>query len=181
MYLYYLANHWHHLSNRDRKLFAEWACDDAVVFVETYADQPAGLLILIQAKIYLGCAYGDQEVLQRERQSMDWLLGDEEFVDSLSAHELAFAYNLQAQCYHFLGELGKAEAGFDQSIKLEPSDRRWYLNRAQFWDRRGRSELAEYDRGMARALTGGGTFPRKPRRDLPPLPSATDSPFDVSR
>jgi tetratricopeptide (TPR) repeat protein len=112
---------------------------------------------------------------------MEWLLGDKEFVDSLSAHERAFAYNLEAQCYQFLGELDKAEAGFDRSIEVEPSDRRWYLNRAQFWDHRGRSELAEYDRGMARALAGAGMFPRKPRRALPPLPSATESPFDLSR
>jgi Tfp pilus assembly protein PilF len=32
---------------------------------------------------------------------------------------------------------------------MEPTEPRWYLNRAQYWDQKGRPELAQEDRRNA--------------------------------
>ena len=60
--------------------------------------------------------------------------------------ERSFAFNLRAQCHHFLGEMEQAEKDYTESIRLAPDEPRWYSNRAQFWDQQGRPELAKADR-----------------------------------
>jgi tetratricopeptide (TPR) repeat protein len=183
VYLYYLATQWHSLTDENRRQFAEWAVNDASVFVATYSQQAEGILIQIQAGVYLARSYDTRAGFVDELEALQWLLQNKEFVVSLTPHELAFACNLRAQCYHFLGEMEKAEAGYDQSISVERSDARWFLNRAQFWDQRGKRELAEYDRQMAQALRLGGPLPKKVVQalPLPPLPSPANSPFGDAR
>ncbi len=188
VYLYFLANYWHSLSGDQRKMYAAWAYDDAHWFNVVYGRSRESALIYGQALIYAKHTHDEPDGYRFALKQIQWILDDETITEPITEHELAFAYNLRAQCHHFLGEMEKVEEGYNESIEAEPSDPRWYLNRAQYWDQRGRSDLANADRQVAqslredRAALASGRFPASLRRPTAPaLPSATESPFEVPR
>ena len=70
----------------------------------------------------------------------------------LDEGERGFAVNLRGQCHHFLGEFDQAEKDYAESISLDPTQPRWYLNRAQYRAQQGKPELAAADHRQAQAL-----------------------------
>ena len=72
--------------------------------------------------------------------------------DPLTDAEVGFLLNIRAQAHQFLGETEEAIKYFQESIRTSPSQPRWYLNRALFWDYNGRSDLASTDRLKAEQL-----------------------------
>jgi tetratricopeptide (TPR) repeat protein len=148
-----------------------------------YGRSREGALIYYQSLIYLKHTNDDPDGFRLILEGIEWILDDATFMEAMTKHELAFAYNLRAQCHHFLNEMEKAQEDYNKSIEVEPSEPRWYLNRAQYWDQRGQSELAETDRHMAQTLREGRatlTSPSFPIRfpAKPTLPSPTVSPFE---
>ena len=56
--------------------------------------------------------------------------------------ELAYYYNLRAQCHHLLREVREAQRWYDASVHADPREpRRQYENRAQYWNSVGQSRL----------------------------------------
>jgi hypothetical protein len=138
-------------------------------------------LFFIQSAVYVGCTDGDQRPIRLAIGGLETLLEEDSELDPLEEHELAFAYNVEAQCHQMLGDAERAKEAYAKSIAEEPSEPRWYLNRAQFWDEHGRPDLALMDRRCAQELLNGepGTPPRvREQKATPALPKPTRSAFD---
>jgi hypothetical protein len=152
-YLFYLGMYWPELAPENRRKFAHWALADSDRCNELNPLPNYPRLIHIQNIVYDSCACADPSglryVVERTSQILD--LGWQG--DPPSSWERSFALNLRAQAHHLLGEMESAEADYAESIRLGPSEPRWYLNRAQFWDQQKRADLARADRTMADALT----------------------------
>jgi hypothetical protein len=80
---------------------------------------------------------------------MDEMLREEDIDMRLTPFEQSFAFNCRAQCHAFLGETAAAEKDYAESIRLDPGQVQWYMNRASFWDANGRPDLAQADRSSA--------------------------------
>jgi hypothetical protein len=59
---------------------------------------------------------------------------------------------VRAQAHHVLGETDLAEKDSNESIRTEPREPRWYLNRARFLEDTQRPVLAQADRLKAEEL-----------------------------
>jgi len=108
-------------------------------------------LVHAQIIIYVARFNSLPEGFHNAREKLDEMLGDD-WPNSLTDRERSYAFNLRAQCHHFLGEMEQAEKDYGESIRLAPDEPRWYLNRAQFWEQQGRPELERADREKAQAL-----------------------------
>jgi tetratricopeptide (TPR) repeat protein len=181
VYLYYLAHFWSSLSDAQRKQYARWAYDDAHWCNVVYPESVECTLFFVQSAVYIGCTDGDRDPVRKALNGLESLLDDESDSEPLAGHQLAFAYNLEAQCHQFLGDVERAREAFGRSIEAAPLEARWYLNRAQFWDQCGQADLARSDRRIVEQLREGGPASVSPSREtngLPALPKPSRSAFD---
>jgi tetratricopeptide (TPR) repeat protein len=152
VYLYYCGVNWKAISLEERLRYAEWAFEDSLRCIEILPEWSSPALIYLESSIYLSLLRSDLDGFRREIQTVG------EFLDEKLPHaafideEKSFAINCRAQCHQFLGNLTEAERDYSESIRLDPNEPRWYLNRAQFWDQRGKPELSASDRHEAQSL-----------------------------
>jgi hypothetical protein len=148
VYLFYCGNHWKKLSIEERNRFATLAFADMNRCIQLLPQWPEPYLFQLQAGIYLDYNSGRESDLQGDIAQADRLLANA----PLQEHERGFAMNCRAQARHFLGDLDGAKKDYEESIRLDPVEPRWRLNRAQYWQQRGRMDLAEVDRKEAARL-----------------------------
>ena len=94
-------------------------------------------MIVLESSCYVALLRNDTTSLRRGIQSVDDLLKGKWVYTNLTDKERSFAINCRAQCYHFLGDLDAAERGYNESIRLDPDEPRWYINRGDSGDRWG--------------------------------------------
>jgi hypothetical protein len=153
-YLYFVQASWSSLPSEQRRQY----CSYAIADIERCAKQvPEHLcwthrtyLLCGYANLYLGLAFADRDTLQAD---VEWLGRVAKMRRSAdSDEEKAELLNLRAFCREKLGDFGGARMDFDESIRLNDSHPRWYRDRAGFWTRRNRPELADRDRVKAARL-----------------------------
>ena len=92
-----------------------------------------------------GCLRPEPSWFQPVIEDMNKMLGDNPGLDPLTPWERSFAINCRAQCHVFLGQAESGSLDYAESIKLPPDEPRWYVNRADFWNKNGRPDLAKAD------------------------------------
>ena len=118
VYLYYLGNHWQELSADDRLRYADWALDDSYRCSDLYPEWTMACLTHCQNIIYQGRIDSDPMLYRvvieatNQRFDGDWLRNPP------SDDDRSFAFNLRAQCHHFLGQMEQAEKDYTESILL---------------------------------------------------------------
>jgi tetratricopeptide (TPR) repeat protein len=176
--LYYLGTQWDRLTPEIRINCAEMAYRDSEQCIENFPEINAAWLIHGQNMIYLSHVRSQPEGFRNLLTSTDLWIKDG--LQRFSESERGFLCNLRAQCHQFLGELKEAEKQYDESVRLAPTEPRWYLNRAQYWDQVGKPELAVIDRQSAQAIRDGRDVPSPGPPPTPALPANFVSPFDIS-
>ena len=123
---------------------------DSFRCVKLFPEWNAAWLIHCQNLIYVDCLIHDARVVSGSCEKLDEMLSDKWDNDPLTEPERGFAINIRAQCHHYLGELDDAKRDYDEAIRLQPDEPRWYLNRARVLGfqgppraRRGGSPYAE--------------------------------------
>jgi tetratricopeptide (TPR) repeat protein len=153
-YLFYLANNWPHLSADQRRQYSSWALADSDRCNELYPHWNGARLIHLENIIWDSHTHGDPSGLHYIVERTTHALGPTWSGVSFTVRGLSFLLNLRAQAHHLLGEMDEAESDYAESIRLDPDEPRWYLNRAQFWDDRKHPDLAVTDRQRAQSLVG---------------------------
>jgi hypothetical protein len=141
-YLYFVATHWGQLSAEDRKKYVHLALEDSGRCIEVFSrpdevvrtGQNYARIINFQNIIFDSVVCSDRSGFQFVLARTAELLRSRGTTDELTSHERAFVFNLRAQACQFLGDSTEARRGYDESIKIEPTVRRWYLNRARDTD-----------------------------------------------
>ncbi|MDB5350905.1 MAG: hypothetical protein JWN86_2152 [Planctomycetota bacterium] len=144
----YCGTNWTLLSPSEKRKQAGWAIDDAKTGFLLSPERTEGLCLLLQNSLFLGHLDGDRAVFQETIAGADEVLARKH----LNAHDRSFLTNCRGQARHYLGDWGGALRDYSESIRLAPSEPFWYVNRAQYWDQRGRPDLAAADRRTAQAL-----------------------------
>jgi hypothetical protein len=108
--------------------------------------------IYMQSILNYACARADASLFQHAIEMTDQVLRPDLFGNTLTNYEKSFVVNVRAQAHHLLGEMSLAEKDYIESIRTEPQEPQWYLNRAQFLEQRQRPELAQSDRLKAEEL-----------------------------
>ncbi len=194
VYLYYCGANWNRLGHEERLRYAQWSSDDSLKCIELLPDWTLPYLICLQNSVYVSLLRNDPDGFRREIQTVDEFLTSDWPREPFTDQDRSFAINCRAQCHQFLGHLAEAEPDYNESIRLDPDEPRWYSNRALFRDQHSRAELADADHREAENLrrkrilaasepsaspettdTQGSSKVAVP--DLPP--EATESPFDA--
>lgn len=171
--LYDVGTRWTSIQSQKRLELAESGYADAVRVCDLLPGLSEPWLIYIQWSIYLACLDSSREDILESLEDVQSLINSDWPCVPLSKNDRSFAVNLRGQCYGFLGEFDRAEEDYNESIRLAPDQPRWYTNRAQYWDQRGKLELADADRRQAQALREAA---KRPKAQSPPSPTlpATD-------
>jgi Trypsin-like peptidase domain len=151
-YLYFLANHWAELSIEERRQYAQWALDDSLQCDTLDSSGNDVAIINIQNFVYRAAARFDRPSFQFVVEWTAHVLGPNWPGEPLTEHERSWLSNIKAQARHLLGEMDQARDDYDESVRTEPQDARWYLNRAQFRESCGHPELGQLDRAMAEII-----------------------------
>ncbi len=141
----YATTFWATLKPEVKRRQADWAIADAMTGFRLAPEKTDGLGLLLQNSLYLGLMNADNDVFREVIGGIEALLQR----PHLEAHEKSFLTNLRAQARHFLGDFEGALKDYNEAIRLSPREAIWYANRAQFWDQRGRPDLAAADRQAA--------------------------------
>lgn len=144
----YCGTNWRNLSDDEKRRQAGWAIDDAKTGFLLAPERPAGLCLILQNSLFLGLLDRDPAVFEETIAGVDEVLTRR----YLEPHDRSFLTNCRAQARHYLGDLNGALRDYTESIRLSPGEPYWYVNRAQYWDQRGRPDLAATDRQTAAML-----------------------------
>ncbi len=145
----YVGTHWTALASQDKRRQAEWAIEDAKTGFLLAPERIDGLCLLIQNTLYLGLLDHDPDAYREVIEGADDILARKH----VAARDRSFLTNCRAQARHYLGDWDGALRDYSDSINLAPSEPVWYVNRAQYYDQRGRPDLAAKDRMTAETLT----------------------------
>jgi hypothetical protein len=148
VYLYYCGIHWNKLTPHQRAWYAAWAFEDSTKCIELDPTEHLAYRLKAQAAVYWLYADPDHGWYEWSLTEVNLHLVNE-FLDD---RERAWFTNCRAQIHLLLQHFEDAEDDYNESILLNPSQPRWYLNRAQYWDSRGRSDRAADDRHSAAVL-----------------------------
>jgi hypothetical protein len=185
VYLFCAGLHWDMLAPALRHSYVEQAWRDSSRAVQLCPHWNEAYPIYLQT--YLYCYHIDRDTaVARAALDLADQLARNDFADSdPTLWEQSFLANLRGQAHHFLGENEKAEDRYAESIRLAPKERRWYLNRAQFYEEIGKPTLAARNRRWADEVSRGepvdemAKWPSIPTPAQPTLPNADRSPFDI--
>ena len=145
--LYFLSDDWRELSAADRAKYVRSAHADSLHCLEIYPEWSTASLWHLQNVILIADVESDQAVLRQTLRKLDEdVLGAVRSVEPLTDHDRGLAFSLRAECRNSLGEAEIARKDFDESIRLAPKEPIVYLNRARYWERLGRLDLADADR-----------------------------------
>jgi len=150
--LFHLGADWNKLDAEARARYSDRAFRDSAQCLDMYPNWNHSRLIHAQNTIFEAHRYSDATGFRFVMAEMDEMLRENSRYAPLTAAERSFATNCRAQCHAFLGETDEAERDYSESIVLAPDERRWYTNRADFWDKNGRPDLARKDRLDAEKL-----------------------------
>ena len=164
------------LSHEEKLAYAKSALSDSDRSVSLYPSWNEACLFNMEGKIYVARLTADTAEFRRTLKRADDMLRRDFPFHPLTDWGRSFAVNLRAQCHFFLGEMRQAGEDYNESITMAPNHASWYVNRARYWDKVGKPELAEADRRQAQAL-GFGRNAASPlsssRPALPSLPKPT--------
>jgi tetratricopeptide (TPR) repeat protein len=148
-YLFYLGTNWQRLTAEERRRYSGWAISDSDRCNELDAGPIHPRMIHLQAILYECYAHSDPSGFKLVVEATSQHLRPGWTGETFTSYERSFALNLRGQAYHLLGEAELAKRDYDESLRLEPQEPRWYLNRAQFWESQNRPDLARADRTKA--------------------------------
>ncbi len=148
-YMFILGVNWHTLSLEHRRYLSSWAAADSDRARVLDPGSCGAALTFFQSVLYQAFAHSRPQDFRFVETETSFILGLSWEVAPLDDHDKSYFYNLRAQAHHFLGEFAEAERDYEESLRMEPTEPRWYLNRAQYWDQKGRPELAQEDRRNA--------------------------------
>ena len=129
VYLYYCGLNWNLLSHEKRRRYAEWAFQDSAKCIEILPEWGSPVLINLESSIYLSLLNNDLDGFRRKIQTVGELLDKKLPHPRFSDNEIGFAINCREQCHHYLGDWRAAERDYSESIRLDPSEPRWFINR----------------------------------------------------
>jgi Trypsin-like peptidase domain len=113
-------------------------------------DLPA--VIHAYANLYLGIALKKKDVIRRNIAFVD------ELIDGMYAshfkHSKAPLFIVREYCRELLGDRVGAREDFQESIRQDPEEPCWYHDRADFWERHQRPDLAACDRAAVMKRRG---------------------------
>lgn len=144
----YCGTYWKSLDAESKRKQADWAIADAMTGFHLAPERADGLCLLLQNSLYLGHLDADKSIFREAVAGTDALLSK----PYLDARERSYLTNLRAQSRHYLGQYDEALQDYNESIRLSPREPTWYVNRAQYWDQRGRPDLGAADRDVAASL-----------------------------
>ena len=147
----YVGTYWKTLPVEEKRRQANWAIEDAKTGFLLAPESLEGLCLLIQDTLYLGLLDGDRSAFREAIEGADEMLS----LKHLSPRDRGFLTNCRAQARHYLGDFDGALRDYSDSIRIAPAEPVWYANRAQFYDHRGRPDLAALDRQQAETLVRG--------------------------
>jgi hypothetical protein len=150
-YLFFLGSRWAELSSNERDLYSLWAWRDSYHALDICPEWNYARMIHTQNVIFRAHALSQAPVLKLLIGDMDEMLREDWCHGPLSSGERSFALNCRALCHALLGQSKEAENDYSESIRLAPTVAQWYTNRADFWSKNGRADLAGDDR-LAAAL-----------------------------
>jgi Trypsin-like peptidase domain len=148
-YLYFLATYWARLSAEERHHYARWAYTDSQQCDSLEWAGPHVMILNLQNFVYDSVACSNTGGFRFIVDRTTHILGPDWSGEPLTEHETGWVLNLRAQAHHSLGEMDEARDDYDESIRIEPKEARWYLNRAQFCETSGHTELGRVDRAIA--------------------------------
>ncbi len=143
--LYLLGNQWNKLTPQDMSSYQDAAFRDSYHCLEMFPEWNYARLIHTQNSIYTAVLRPEPSWFQPVIEDMNKMLGDNPGLDPLTPWERSFAINCRAQCHVFLGQAESGSLDYAESIRLAPDEPRWYVNRADFWNKNGRPDLAKAD------------------------------------
>ncbi len=147
-YTGYCGAHWNKLTPETRRQQAEWAINDAKTSLSLSPDRVDSLCLLLQNVLYLGVLDEDKVVFEDAISGANSLLRTRD----LNRHQRSFLTNCRAQAKQYLGDWDGSLRDYTESIRLSPREPFWYQHRADYWEKRGRPDLAAADRQAALGL-----------------------------
>ena len=151
VYIYFCEKYWRRLSQEERCQYSGHALEDMRTCLKILPEwQHRANLLQGYANLYVGLAFARSETIQENVEYLNgvidkpWRAADDE--------QKAELLNLRAFCRERLCDFESTRADYDESIRLGASEPRWYLDRARFWTRRNRPELADRDKAAAERL-----------------------------
>jgi Trypsin-like peptidase domain len=169
VYLSYCQSQWGQLRNDERQRYASMARKD----VERWRSldplwREEAKMIEIYSELYASYADPDRQSLARGIECLDILITWHEGRNPEGTKYRAALVNARAQFRELSKDFLGALKDYSQAIPLDPDEPRWLVDRANFWNRRGRQDFAADDRAKAERL-----LERRP----PVVPLG--SPFDM--
>jgi hypothetical protein len=103
------------------------------------------------AKLFLALSESRPDKILEDIQELDVIIATpgSTAIDDARISELV---NCRAHCRYALGDFEGARKDFDETVRLNSTWPRAYLDRARFWERRNRPDLAAKDRDSASRL-----------------------------
>lgn len=150
VYLQYLECQGAQFPPNDRSRITEWAANDRLAAVGLARDFPIEHVIL-----YRNCWLERLIGRYTREESAEFVNYLNEYLASgrfLSANQRSSCIILRARAETLQGKWNEALSDFNEAIRLDPDQPRWYMCRALYWEKRGRPDLASKDRAAAAAL-----------------------------
>jgi|GEM_PF-3552725 len=152
VFLNYCVANWKRLAVKDKRRFILLASEDVnkgVTFLRWWHPTPD--LFQAYINLYLDLISPGKKEIPRNIAFLDELI--EKPNHPLEKVDKARLVICRAQCRIVLGDYDGARRDFDEAVLLAPDEPQVYHNRAFFWERRGRPDLAADDRTHAARLS----------------------------
>jgi tetratricopeptide (TPR) repeat protein len=151
VYLSYTSARWPRLPQEERERYTAWAFRDSDRGLRMSAAANEAWLVHAQSTVYVAYVFSDESAARDAAATLTKMLVNWNG-GPMTDGQRAFAHNLRARCRVLLMDPARASADFDESVRAAPWEPRWYMERADFSERRGRREAASRDRAKAEAL-----------------------------
>jgi Trypsin-like peptidase domain len=146
IYLTYCQSQWASLSIGERQRFATMAradverCDS---LIHPWREEIT--ILLVYSDLYANYAEPDEASLKRSIDGLDSLIPWHESNDMEGTEYRSALLNARAQFRELSKEYQMAQDDYSRAIQMNPKEPRWLIDRAHFWERRGRRDLALND------------------------------------
>jgi tetratricopeptide (TPR) repeat protein len=144
----YFGFHQDNLNTEQKLDYLQRAYDDIQKYMQLLPSDQAGPVIACQVKNNAGIV---QDAARPLRESLS-ILNKVLEVEGLKASTRAEAHSYRATAHDFLGNADAARRDHGEALRLMPEVPILWENRALFWDKNGRPDLAAADRAKAREV-----------------------------
>lgn len=144
----YFAFHQNNLNKQGKLKLLRLAKADAQKYIDIMPSDPAGPINICQIICNIGVVRDDDEDVNNALEMLTKLLTS----PNLPNHIRAQAHSYRGGAYSFIDEPKKALRDHNEALRLNPLAPVLWENRASYWDKYDREDLAEQDRAKAKEV-----------------------------